>query len=523
MATLNYNPSLVQQAISNLEQAINEISPIEGELSSALSTIKGAHGFEWLGLDPSAVLTAPAEAEAQIQAQGQAIVSQVSVIEEYNEDVQSANFFVRTGATLGTGAVKFAEGFVGVGESIVDGVASAAGWVLGIFGANKAKESIGNFVKKDWVGDAANAILEKTGMDKYSYFSSKGLFGKICKFGGSIVAYSLLGNGVGKLVKGASTVLGEKNILGKAAKAIVNASKNQGAAIAKNLDLFKAKDYMAVASNSLQIAKNATLMALPVASIANVTGIGIGTQTGLQEGLSYDDAYVKGLKTGATQAGSVIGGSVVMQEVAATPAGSKILEKIASAKDTVKEKIHDKVSEIMPNKTTTQPALSETPTAGTSESPEMSRIGEEPVAGESPAAGSTPEMSYQTSSYKPSYKPSIKDSLFEDNSSSGSNATIDQSKIKDVIIPPIIGGEVRPNNIQSMQELIDETNLTLKNMTLKSPLKINTTTDVEQKYNIDSIVQSIYTNQENANQIENMQELQTYRDAIEAFQNLSSN
>ena len=94
MAKLAYNETLVNESLSLLKRAESEISNTGASVVSALSTVAGARGANYL--DMSAMLGAGGLNESCIQLIEETITginARVEMIEEYNEDYENAGFF----------------------------------------------------------------------------------------------------------------------------------------------------------------------------------------------------------------------------------------------------------------------------------------------------------------------------------------------------------------------------------------------------------------------------------------------
>ena len=153
MAKLNYNPTLISSAIDLLNQGTKELSTMTSEMDSAISVIKSARGIEYVN-------TSNLSNSSQLIFQGidtinkliKEINDKAKLIEQYNKDVESANPIYRLLNTYSLSVAKKLEGFGTAGEQITDGFISAIGMVVGLFSSG-AKEKIGDYIKKDHVGD----------------------------------------------------------------------------------------------------------------------------------------------------------------------------------------------------------------------------------------------------------------------------------------------------------------------------------------------------------------------------------
>ena len=280
MAKLAYNEELVDESLSLLKQAETQIANTGNNVVSALSTIAGARGANYL--DMNSMIGAGGLNESCIQLIEETVSginARVEMIQEYNEDYENAGFFKKVFSTVGLIATKFSEGLFGAGEQIVDGFASGAGFVLGILGQKDAKEAIGEFVKKDHVGDYYKNLYDGalSDMVKYSAVKEDGFVANAAKIFGTSAGYTAALALTGGIV-GATT--------GVASGAAVTGAQifNSGVTGAK------------VLMGSVKAA----------ATMAGIGGMGMGTQAAMQSGKTFDQAVWTGLKTAAIQAGTVI-------------------------------------------------------------------------------------------------------------------------------------------------------------------------------------------------------------------------
>ena len=190
------------------------------------------------------------------------------MVDEYSESLSNPASYL---ATAGMLAGKFVEGFLGAGEQITDGFASALGMAVGIFDED-AKNAIGEYVAKDHVGDFMQSVYDSTGITEHSLITSDSLFSNVAKVVGGSYGYGTALRAAGALWGGMT----------QAAEA--------GATVLENMS--------AGADTAMRSINAAT-------ALAGVGGIGSGTQVGLQSGMDYNDAFVNGLKIGAIQAGTV--------------------------------------------------------------------------------------------------------------------------------------------------------------------------------------------------------------------------
>ena len=138
------------------------------------------------------------------------------------------------------GALKIIEGFIGVNENVIDGLVSIVGFIDGIF-SSRFQDCLGEFIKKDWVGDTTAKWYEEgwlKNVNKYSYMSHQSTAANVLKGVGNAVGYIAL------------------SCIPYVGFAVSTAAATMGA-------------------------------------------IGSGTQSGLQQGMSYNQAFGQGAKQGA--------------------------------------------------------------------------------------------------------------------------------------------------------------------------------------------------------------------------------
>ena len=266
MATISFNEDLVNQAIDTLQQTKSTMSNASSGMTSGLSLITGARGAQYV--DSSALqagLALDERCSEQIDELIQQIREKAEQIKAYNAEVENIPWWQRALSTIGLGLTKFTEGFFTAGEQIVDGFASALGFVAGIFNSDW-QDGIGEFIKKDHVGDFYDSLYdnELSGMVKASYMKEDGIAAKIFEIGGTAVGYAVA------IAAG-----------GAAAGAVSGAVSGAGVAAGASAGA-------AAASSSMWAG----------AAWAGLGGFGAGTQAGLQAGLDYNAAAWEGVKSG---------------------------------------------------------------------------------------------------------------------------------------------------------------------------------------------------------------------------------
>lgn len=298
MARYKYNKEAVSGVIDQLNSAIDKLNDFNDEILSGFSTIQFARGGEYLSINSGSVLELKDISVEAIRKIIEDIRNKAQIIEEYN----SASWLTKTFSSIGMAFSKIVEGFFSAGENIIDGFATVGGLVAGIF-SEDAKNAVGEFVKKDHVGDyftgaySANGFL--SGIEKYSAFSSESTAANVFKGVGVATGYAgviLLTGGAGATVTGGSFATG-------AAGAMSSLGLN--------------------------------------AAVTGIGGLGSGTENALQAGMDFNHAAFEGVKEGAVQAGTVVAfskGTEVLgkgiQKVKSALSG-KAVETVANSTDDV--------------------------------------------------------------------------------------------------------------------------------------------------------------------------------------------
>lgn len=270
MSRYDYNESKVNSAKETLENAKSAISNTATDFSTALSQIVTA-SKGYLEIDTTTLPQIPEEVNSSIDSMVALIAEKQAMIEEYND----SPWYEKLGASFAMGVTKIGEGIATAGETIIDGGATVVGGIGGLFSSD-FQDSCAEFIEKDHVGDYFADQYENGGLkwinDK-SYFSSTSTAASVFKGVGVATGYVA----VAAVTGGGAATLGGTGF-GAGATAGIN-------------------------SIGLQ------------AGIAGLGGVGSGTQSGLQSGLSFNEASMQGLKQGAIQAGTVFVAGKVAQNI----------------------------------------------------------------------------------------------------------------------------------------------------------------------------------------------------------------
>ena len=252
MARYTYNAGLVTQTIDTLYAACDTLDSTNVDMKKGIDMIYNARGAENINIDFSPITGYQSSVIEYIETMATEIQKKAQEIEEY----QDAPWYKKLFATIGMGALKLVEGLASFVEQIGDGLVSIVGFIGGIFSSD-FRDCIGEFVKKDLVGDTTAKWYEEGGLqwfNKYSVMSHESTAANILKGVGVAAGYVIL---------------------------------------------------------SVATAGAGTAVSLGVSAVAaGVGGIGSGTQSGLQAGKTFNQAFGQGVKQGAVAAATtlVVGG-----------------------------------------------------------------------------------------------------------------------------------------------------------------------------------------------------------------------
>ena len=260
MARYVYDENKVNEAIDTLNNATKKLSTTASSFSSALAEIVSA-SKNYLLIDTQTLPAMPEQVISTIDEIVNEITEKSVAIEEYNASPWYEKIFGSAGMIF----TKLGEGVGTAGEQLLDGAVTIVGFVPGLFSSD-IQSSVSEFVEKDYVGDFFYDQYE-TGALKWindkSYFSHTDTAANVFKGVGVATGYVL------------TTA---------AAGGVVGAARGSGMA---------AGAASGVSSLGLNTA------------VAGLGGMGSGTQSGLQNNLSFNEAASQGLKQGAIQAGTV--------------------------------------------------------------------------------------------------------------------------------------------------------------------------------------------------------------------------
>lgn len=191
------------------------------------------------------------------------VEAKVADIEAYD----NASFFEKVGSTLAMTGAKVGEGVLSVFESIGDGVISVAGFVGGALGNKEFQDGCAEAIKKSWSHDVFNFYYNSDFAKASVYTENSGL-ASIVKLAGQTAGYLALGGFASGV--GATWATSGKGVI-------------------KAIGTF---------------AQSTTRVNTVTAALG---GLGQGTETGLNAGLDYNDAFKRGVVQGVVQGGLAYG------------------------------------------------------------------------------------------------------------------------------------------------------------------------------------------------------------------------
>ena len=297
MGRYTYDSLKVSNAISELATACNALNNTGTDIQQGISTIQSARGIEYMELDFGAILSYPDAAIQYIDNMTDQIRAKATEIDEYNNAPWHKKLF----GTVGMSLSKIGEGIGSALEGVVDGVVTLAGFGFGLFDSD-FKDACSQAVKKEVVGDFFEKYVngENSWYNKYSVYSHESTAANVFKGIGVAVPYI----------------------------AVTLATAGAGG--------------VAIGSSG------ATVSASTIANtaVAGVSGIGTGTETGLQSGETFDEAFVGGLKQGTINAATTFVIGAMGDKIAAKKMPTKTTSSTASTSQPA-----------LPGATTSQKAL----------------------------------------------------------------------------------------------------------------------------------------------------------------------
>ena len=302
MARFVYDEDKVNESLETLKNATKQVSETAQGFSSALSEIANASkGYLWI--DTATLPEMPVQVTKTIEEIMQLITAKQTAIEEYNASPWYDKIFGSAGMIL----TKLGEGIGTAGEQLLDGAATIVGFGVGLF-SKDMQSSISQFIEKDHVGDFfydqyETGILK--GINDKSYFSHTSTAANVFKGVGVATGYILTAAATG----GVAGAVGGSGIAAGAASGVSSIGVNT--------------------------------------VVAGIGGVGSGTQSGLQNNLSFNEAALQGLKQGAIQAGTVFVTGKAIDKISSSGVVTKATDKIASkalGKETVESLAMDGAS-----------------------------------------------------------------------------------------------------------------------------------------------------------------------------------
>ena len=256
MGRYTYEASKVNTSIDRLNDAAASLNTTESALEKAFAHLESVNGVSRcidLGKNKAVITNLPNEGKDYINDLRKAIESKRDEIEDYN----NAPWWKKIFSSIGLGISKFAEGLLGAVESIGDACVSLVGFVGGIF-SKDFQNACGEIVKFDAAGTVMSPLNNY--FDKYSYFSKDSTAANIIKGVGTAVGYVAIAAATGG-----------------------------------------ATGLSSITANTI---------------VAGVGGLGSGTEQGLLEGKSYNEAFAYGVKRGATDAALAYAGGKMGEKLA---------------------------------------------------------------------------------------------------------------------------------------------------------------------------------------------------------------
>ena len=245
--SIKYDDEKINASKDLLKSAEQALNGTEAAITAGFTSLAAARGIQWIDCmeERQNIQSIPGQYIDYIEELYNAISNKAKEIEEYRD----SPWYKKVFATLGMGVTKLLEGVATVGENIVDAGVSLVGFAGGLF-SQDFQDSCAEFVKQDGVG---------------GFFS--------------------------EYINGSDTWLGKYSSM---------SPNSTGANFFKGIGV--AAGYIALAAATGGVAGISSTTAN--VAVAAVGGLGSGTETGLQQGKSFNAAFVQGIKQGAIQGGT---------------------------------------------------------------------------------------------------------------------------------------------------------------------------------------------------------------------------
>lgn len=276
----------------------NEVENARDSVNEAINQLNNVNGLaQYVGNINTSAFNGIFESIAStIVKIGEQVQAKADDIKAY----ESSSFLEKAGSTVSMAFAKTGEGVLSVFEDLGDGVVSLVGWVAPK--DSGVEKWCTDFVEKEWSHDAFNFYYE-------SDFAKKSAFTENSRLAG---AFKITGSIAGTLALSAATA-GVASGAGLAAK---------GGKAAKAANILIGNTTRA----------NTTMAAL--------MGMGSGTEAGLKQGLSFNEAALAGAKQGVVQGGIAYGFGKLGEHNAAKPYKEQIKQGEAlktKAQETMKQ------------------------------------------------------------------------------------------------------------------------------------------------------------------------------------------
>lgn len=257
------NYDKVESVVSNIKNiSSNQVESARDAVHAAVNDLNNVNGLaQFVGsVDAGAfdgIFESIASAIVQV---GEQVQNKANDIKTYEESA----WYEKLGSTFAMAGIKFGEGLLSVPEDLGDGIVSIAGWIAPK--DSGFEQACKNFVEKDLAHDAFNFYYNSE-FAKKSTFTEDSAAAAGFKIAGATTGYLYLGGTI-------SGFAGEM----KGANAATKAIKTFGSSTTK--------------------VNTAT---------AALSGMGSGTESGLRQGKSFDEAAWGGAKQGVIQGGIAYG------------------------------------------------------------------------------------------------------------------------------------------------------------------------------------------------------------------------
>ncbi len=323
---ISVNEDAAKDASNELRKIAEKVDTDLKSVTSAIETLNKLIANMDVKISPTEIEGVFKETSRAIGAIADKLDEKVTITEKY----KTYSIGEHVLATTGMAGAKVLEGILSVGEELGDGAMALAGWVAPKGSALEKKCT--KMIKANWSHDAFNGFYESE-LAKASAFTEDSFLAGAFKFVGKTATYLAAGGALAGLGTGVESGVGSA--------ASWLAGRGNGIASAIGTGLGAANS--AIGTGLSYLGSATTLGATVVGGLA---GMGVGTEAGLREGKTLDQAASSdGAKSALIGGGLAFAGGKIHEFAQMKAAPGKAAEALKDAESAVNS-ASDKVDDV---------------------------------------------------------------------------------------------------------------------------------------------------------------------------------